>query len=95
MSMERAQQWAVAYDISVNRERVRVEKVLRGWGHRVQKSVFLVTVSRGGMERLKVELERLKVQSGTILFMRLLSDHDPVAIGQPWIHPDAGAAYVV
>lgn len=94
MSETRTQQWAVVYDISVDKERSRVEKTLKGWGHRAQKSVFLVTTTRSGIRTLERELGKVKPQSGTVLILRLQSGVQPVSIGQPWEHPDADIAYI-
>lgn len=94
MSDTRTQQWAIAYDISADKERSRVEKTLKGWGHRVQKSVFLVTATRSGILALQRELNMHKIKSGTVLLLRLQANVHPVAIGAPWAHPDGGAAYI-
>jgi CRISPR-associated protein Cas2 len=94
-SQPRTHRYAVAYDLSDDRERSRVDKVLKGWGHRAQKSVFLVLTSRYGLKQLRAELEVLKLESGTVLILRLQNDVDPVAVGQPFADPDAEIAYVV
>lgn len=94
MSATRTQQWAVAYDISDDKERARVDKTLKGWGHRAQKSVYLVTTTRGGINTLQRELNTHKIKSGTILLLRLQTNVAPVAIGEPWENPDEGAAYI-
>lgn len=94
MSATRTQQWAIAYDISLDKERARVEKTLKGWGHRAQKSVYLVTTTRGGITTLQRELNAHKIKSGTILLLRLQSNVEPIAIGEPWDYPDDGAAYI-
>lgn len=94
MSDTRTQQWAIAYDISVDKERSRIEKTLKGWGHRAQKSVFIVTTTRSGIVKLKRELESHKVQSGTVLLLRLQTNVEALSIGQPWENPDAGMAYI-
>lgn len=94
MTETRTQQWAIAYDISEDKERSKVEKILKGWGHRAQKSVFLVTTTRSGMRTLQRALEKAQPKSGTILVLRLQSGVEPLSIGQPWEHPDADIAYV-
>jgi len=94
MSDMRTQQWAITYDISVNKERSRIEKTLKGWGHRAQKSVFLVTTTRSGFHTLQRELETHQPKSGTVLIMKLQTNVEPVAIGKPWGNPDAGTAYI-
>jgi CRISPR-associated endonuclease Cas2 len=94
MSDTRTQQWVIAYDISVNKERSLIEKSLKGWGHRAQKSVFLVTTTRTGIHTLRSELNAHKIKSGTVLLLRLQASAKPIPIGEPWEHPDAGTAYV-
>lgn len=94
MSDTRTQQWAIVYDISTDKERSRVEKTLKGWGHRAQKSVFLVTTTRSGIQTLQRELERNKPASGTILLLRMQANVPPLVIGEHWEHPDNGAAYI-
>ena len=89
----RTQRFAVVYDISDDRERRLVDKVLRGWGHRVQKSVFTVTTSRHGLQRLRSELEALGI-AGSVLIFRLQAGMKPLAIGSPFIDQDQEMAYV-
>ncbi len=91
----RTHRYAVVYDLSNDRERDRVDKVLKGWGHRAQKSVFLVLTSRYGIKQLRAQLEALALESGTVLILRLQAEVEPVAIGQPFADPDADIAYVV
>lgn len=91
----RTHRYAVAYDLSDDRERDRVSKVLKGWGHRAQKSVFLVLTSRYGVKRLQAELEALELKSGTVLILRLQAGVKDIAVGVPYDDPDAEIAYVV
>lgn len=95
MKQPRTQQWAVVYDISEDRERTRIDKILQGWGHRVQKSVFLVTTTRRSIHTLQAELRATRLQSGTLLLLRLQAHMQPISIGVPWIAPDADTAYIV
>jgi CRISPR-associated endonuclease Cas2 len=94
MTDTRTQQWAISYDISVDKERSRIEKTLKGWGHRAQKSVFLVTTTRSGIHTLQRELNAHQIKSGTVILMRLQANTKTIAIGEPWEHPDAGIAYI-
>jgi len=48
--------WVVAYDVCDDRRRRRVEKALRGYGFRVQYSVFECRIDTRKLERLKREL---------------------------------------
>jgi CRISPR-associated protein Cas2 len=89
------QTFAIAYDLSDDHERYRVDKVLQGWGHRVQKSVFMVRTNQRGANRLKDELERLELQTGSVLFFRMQNHVKVWSTGQPFDDPDDVAAYVV
>ena len=91
----RTHRYAVAYDVSDDRERDRVDKVLKGWGHRLQKSVFTVTTSRQGIARLKAELEALGVESGTVLILRLQAGVKDWSVGRAYHDPDTDIAYVI
>lgn len=95
LSEAHIQSFAVAYDLSDDRERARVDKVLKGWGHRVQKSVFMVRVPRRGVERLKAELQRLELHSGSVLFFRLQGNVRITSIGREYVDRDGEIAYVV
>ena len=94
MNDTRTQQWAICYDISLDKERTRIEKTLKGWGHRAQKSVFLVTTTRVGINTLKRELDKQELTSGTVLLFRMQAGVKTIVIGQQWDHPDAGMAYI-
>ena len=64
--MSAAAYW-VAYDISNDRERTRVERTLSRYGSRLQKSVFRCVLDRARCERLLQELERLAIKSGQVV----------------------------
>ena len=73
--------YIIVYDISDQRERNRVSKVLAGYGQRVQESVFECRLSVGMRERLKKKLEKLEVETGFILVYRLYDNAKRSAIG--------------
>lgn len=85
--------WLVAYDISSDRERSRVDRVLKAWGFRVQKSVWTVLTGRAGIGRLHQELDGLKIETGQVLFFRLYGEEPPLAIGRPCENRDGELAY--
>ncbi len=66
--------YTVVYDLSDDRERYRVDKVLKGWGFRVQKSVFECRLSRRERIRLAGLLEGLQLKSGTVRIYRVLGE---------------------
>lgn len=95
MSQQRQQHFLVCYDISHNGERTRVERLLLGWGHRVQKSVFKVVTTRYGLAQLKTGLENLHISSGSVLIFRLQLPASTIALGQPFHDPDRELAYII
>ena len=48
----KSSEYLIVYDITKDRERTKVQKILEGYGFRIQKSVFECLLSR----RLKREL---------------------------------------
>ncbi|NHZ45785.1 CRISPR-associated endonuclease Cas2 [Nitratidesulfovibrio liaohensis] len=57
----------IAYDITDDRERLRVSRVLDGYGQRVQASVYQCVLDAGLKARLRRELDRLNVETGFIM----------------------------
>lgn len=80
--MKKFSEYAVIYDISQDRERRRVEKILKGFGFRIQKSVFECALNRGGREELIRQLEALEVKSGFIKIYRLEYSWKDCTIGE-------------
>jgi len=62
---------AVVYDISCDRERSRVNRVLKGFGFNVQKSVFECRLGKKGRNDLIEKLEELDIKTGFIKIYRL------------------------
>lgn len=56
--------YVAVFDLSDDRERTRVAKLLEGVGMRVQKSVFECRLTRSGRQRLLDEVARLELTSG-------------------------------
>lgn len=95
MSSQRAQpEFAVVYDLSDDRERRRVDAVLRGFGFRVQKSVYECRLSRAGRQRMQRALDALQLQSGSVRIYRIYAGAAKCTIGQAEPDIDAEAAYV-
>ena len=63
--------YVVVYDITRNGERRRVEKALKDFGFRVQKSVFECRMNRRSREELVRLLERIDIQTGFVRIYRL------------------------
>lgn len=58
--------YVFAYDISLNTERNRVDKVLKEYGFRVQKSVFECMLSEVDRDNLVKRLQELDLKSGFV-----------------------------
>lgn len=58
----------VSYDISSNRRRYKVMKILEGFGARVQYSVFECTLKPNQIEDLRRRLKRLIEQEDSVRF---------------------------
>ncbi len=69
--MTRAADYAVVYDLSCDRERARVDRLLQGYGFRVQKSVFECRLTRRQRDELVARLERLGLRTGFVKVYRL------------------------
>lgn len=52
------QRYVVAFDISDDRQRYRVNKILAHWGNRVQKSVYEILITRGELVELEQRLRQ-------------------------------------
>ena len=69
--MSRVSDYVVVYDISCDTERERVDKTLKGFGFRAQKSVFECKLDRKGRDQLKEQLRSLVIKTGFIKIYRL------------------------
>ena len=76
-------QHLVVYDLTCNKERNRVAKLLLGYGFRVQKSVFECRLSKSLRGRLEKDLTRLELQTGTVLIYRIASRTGRREFGKP------------
>ena len=80
--MRKFSDFAVIYDISDNKERRKVEKVLKGFGFRIQKSVFECALDRRGRREIVEQLEALEIQTGFIKIYRLEYSWKDCTIGE-------------
>ncbi|MEY4979435.1 MAG: hypothetical protein RLZZ352_1705 [Pseudomonadota bacterium] len=86
--------YAVVYDISDDKERRQVDRVLTGFGFRVQKSVFECRLGRGDKAQLVAQLTRLGLKTGSVKLYRVYAGVPSVVIGLPSSSPDDEPAYV-
>ena len=94
--MSRASNYLVIYDITHDRERHKVSKILEGYGFRVQKSAFECRLSRPGRDRLQQRLENLQLRTGFVTIYQLQGNSRPRSAGRvPTDKPDSGHAYIV
>ncbi len=93
--MKEAGEFAIAYDVTDDAERKKVDLILRGFGFRVQKSVFECKLTRADQRTLIAALEALRLQTGSVKIYRVYAGTKARVIGQPMLDPDADFAYVV
>jgi len=80
--MKGVSDYVLVYDITSDRERRKVDKVLRSYGFRVQKSVFECRMTKRSKDELLEKLRKLDVKSGFIKVYRLEFSLNPPAIGE-------------
>lgn len=88
--------YAVVYDITSDKERRRVDKTLKGYGFRIQKSVFECRLTKRTKEELIGRLDKLAIKTGFIKIYRLEYATKNLSIGAGAEQsPDAGHAFIV
>ncbi len=88
--------FAVVYDIGDDRERARVDKLLKGFGFRIQKSVFECKLNRKDREQLLEKLKGLNITTGFVKIYRLEYCSKQVTIGEKKERNiDDGPAFIV
>ncbi len=88
--------YAVVYDITSDAERSRVDKTLKSFGFRVQKSVFECRLTKKGKEELIQKLENLNIETGFIKIYRLeYSFRSPVIGEKEKADIDDGNAFII
>lgn len=88
--------YVVIYDISNNRERQRINKLLKGFGKRIQKSVFECRLNKTGKKKLIEQLKTLDIKTGFVKIYRLeYSFKNPVIGKLVEENEDSGAAFIV
>ncbi len=58
--------YVIAYDISDDRRRTQVARMLEGYGERVQYSVFEAWLDDAELKRVRQRLERVVKEEGTV-----------------------------
>jgi CRISPR-associated protein Cas2 len=93
--MARFSDYAVVYDITDDLERARVDKVLKGFGFRVQKSVFECRMDKKTKNELIQRLKELDIKTGFIKIYRLEYSYKSEVIGEKNHNIDESHAFVV
>jgi len=94
--MSSVSDYAVVYDITSDAERSRVDKTLKSFGFRVQKSVFECRLTKKGKEELIQKLENLNIETGFIKIYRLeYSFRSPVIGEKEKADIDDGNAFII
>ena len=88
--------YAVVYDIACDKERGRVDKILKGFGFRIQKSVFECRLKKRDKEELIAKLQKLDIQTGFVKVYRLEYSSRNEIIGKKEDNDiDQGHAYII
>lgn len=92
--MKEQPEYAVVYDVTDDKERRHVDRVLKGFGFRVQKSVFECKLSRSERRELEGKLRALMLRTGTIKIYRIYGGVSHTVIGHEGGSIDDAPAYV-
>ena len=60
--------WIISFDITDNKARRRVTKVLEGYGDRIQYSIFECLVSRAQLRKIQTKLNQLISDDDKVLY---------------------------
>ncbi len=75
--------YAVVYDIGSNRERRKIEKILKNYGFRIQKSVFECRMDKKAKLELIENLEQLEIETGFVKIYKQEYSWKDCIIGKP------------
>lgn len=92
---KRNKEYVVVYDISDDRERTRVDKVLKNYGFRVQKSVFECKLNESLKRRLIIDLQALNIETGYIKIYLLTDMIDAKTLGNAPPSIDEKDAFII
>ncbi len=73
--------YIVAYDITDDRERRQVSRILDGYGYGVQRSVYVCHIHGVQARRMLAALKKLDVRSGFLLSWKLPDSVTPEQLG--------------
>lgn len=75
-------QYWVAYDLSDDRERARIERCIARYGQRLQKSVFVCVLDVQRRSQLLGDLAALRCDSGFVAMAALADAQDLITVGK-------------
>ena len=93
--MKKFTEYVVVYDITANGERTKIARLLKGYGFRIQKSVFQCRLTRAWNRELIEKIEKLGIKTGFVRIYRLDYSSRKTDIGQEAPNKDDGCAYIV
>jgi CRISPR-associated protein Cas2 len=93
--MKKVADYVVVYDISSHEERNRVDSLLKGYGFRIQKSVFECRLTRKLHDELVRRLKDLRIETGFVRLYRLDYSSGKANIGKSVADKDDGYAFIV
>ena len=73
--------YIVAYDVTDDKERRKVSRVLDGYGHSVQKSVYICHIGETLHRKMLKSLNELDVKTGVLLCWKMPDTAEPEKIG--------------
>lgn len=92
---KRYREFVVVYDITSDAERARVDKVLKNYGFRIQKSVFECKLNDTMKRNLLKDLVRLNIKTGFVKIYELTDIVDAQTVGSIRNTIDDGDAFIV
>ncbi|MBP7479464.1 MAG: CRISPR-associated endonuclease Cas2 [Spirochaetaceae bacterium] len=89
-------EFVVVYDISCSKERRHIDRLLKGFGLRVQKSVFECRMRKRDISDLLKRLESINIKTGFVKIYRLeYSSKNPVVGVAPERTDETPNAFIV
>ncbi len=79
---EHSARYVGVYDVTEHRERLRVARILEGFGFRVQFSAFEFRLTRSMRERMLADLRALNLETGWFVLYRIDSGSKDKFIGK-------------
>lgn len=96
MRYRRLSRYAVAYDVTNDRERTRTAKALSGYCSRVQKSLFECELATSSLHRLHRALDDLALKTGFVYLYPLNEQKKRIPVGTYPDEPaDSGHSFLV